>query len=83
MRGYRDVDGDIFELLPSEYHDDGVASAGIYTFYNFGWSFVDLLREVFSVVQIGVGYDVEHGMLFCDSAREWWNMAPLIFRCYR
>ena len=83
VRGRTDLDGTLFELMPGEYHDDGAAGKGIYTFYNFGWSLVDLMREVFPVVEIGVAYNVERGLLVCDSRAEWWNMTPLIFRCYR
>lgn len=76
-------DGNLVELMPGEYHDDGAAGKGIYTFYNFGWPLVDLMTEIFTVVEIGVAYNVERGLLFCDSRSEWWNMAPLVFRCYR
>lgn len=83
VRGRTGPDGKLVELMPGEYHDDGNAGTGIYTFYNFGWSLVELIRDVFPTVEIGVAYDVERGLLFCDSKHEWWNMAPLVFRCYR
>ncbi|WP_460734614.1 methyltransferase domain-containing protein [Lysobacter tyrosinilyticus] len=81
VRGFHDANGNLVELLPSEYHGDGVRQGGIYTYYNFGWSFFDLLRNTFPTAEIGLGYSVLHGLVQADSKPGPWNMGPVVFRC--
>lgn len=81
VRGYHDDTGALVELLPGEYHGDGVRSGGIYTYYNFGWPFFDLLRDAFSTAEIGVAYSPEHGLVQADCVHGPWNMRSIVFRC--
>jgi SAM-dependent methyltransferase len=83
VRGTTDAAGRLVELMPGEYHDDGVGKRGIYTFYNFGWPLFSMLQAIFPRAEIGIAYGKREGFLFCDSEDDWWNMAPLIFRSYR
>lgn len=81
VRGHLDADGKLIELLPGEYHGDGVKAGGIYTYYNFGWSFFENLRQHFSSVEIGIVYSPAHGLVSADSEPGPWNMRPIVFRC--
>lgn len=81
VRGFRDEAGTLVELLPGEYHGDGIRPGGIYTYYNFGWAFFDLLCRVFNTVEIGVAYSPAHGLVQADSVPSPWNMRPIVFRC--
>lgn len=83
LRGVTDAEGHLTELMPGEYHADGVGKAGIYTFHNFGWSLFSMLQTLFSRTEIGIAYGKREGFLYCDSEDGGGNMAPLIFRCYR
>lgn len=82
VRGKIDESGQLIELMPAEYHGDGVGKTGIYTFYNFGWSLFELLQSVFNRVEIGMAYGADEGFLYADSEDVWSNMPPLVFRCY-
>ncbi|MDX5516411.1 MULTISPECIES: class I SAM-dependent methyltransferase [Stenotrophomonas] len=58
VRGRLDEQGALLELLPTELHGDGLRPEGIYTFYNFGADFADLLgRAGFSKIAFGCCYD--------------------------
>jgi SAM-dependent methyltransferase len=82
-RGYLDPQGRLVEILPSEYHGDGLNAAGIYTFHNFGWSMLELLCEVFPHVEIGMIHSPISGFVHADGAPGDWNMAPIVFRAYK
>ena len=81
VRGYYDDSGALVELLPGEYHGDGVRSGGIYTYYNFGWPLFELMRDVFSTAEIGVAYSPEHGLVQACCVPGPWNMRSIVFRC--
>jgi hypothetical protein len=83
VRGYLDAQGQLVELLPGEYHGDGLDKRGIYTFYNFGWDFHALLARTFRRVQIGVIQDPQQGFVLADPQPGPFNMLPLVFRAYR
>jgi hypothetical protein len=83
VRGYLDKDGALVELLPAEYHGDGLNSRGVYTFHNFGWSFFDKLRSIFSRAQIGAVHSPESGLVYADSVASTGNMLPIVFRAYK
>ncbi|HET6492822.1 MAG TPA: hypothetical protein VFG44_07605 [Burkholderiales bacterium] len=82
-RGYIDAHGTLVEVLPPEYHGDGLNSRGVYTFYNFGWSLFDMMRGIFARVQIGLLYDPVQGFVCADSVAGPWNMPPIVFRAFR
>lgn len=82
VRGYLDGNGKLVELLPSEYHGDGIKPGGIYTYYNFGWQFFELLQRIFTVAEIGAAYNPDHGLVQADSVPSPWNMRSIVFRCY-
>ncbi len=82
VRGYLDHSGQLVELLPGEYHGDGIRGGGIYTYYNFGWSFFELLRGIFPIAEVGVAYSADFGLVWADSVPSPWNMRPIVFRCY-
>jgi len=64
VRGRLRADGSLEELLPAEYHGDGLRSEGIYTFYNFGADLPQRLRDVgFTNVRAGVCYSPALGFL--------------------
>ena len=85
VRGRLDEDGRLHEILPSEFHGDGVRDGGIYTFYHFGW-------DLFDRIGPNLGLAVEFGMTsdaFCGFVgnnhrygREAW-MPALVFRATR
>lgn len=81
VRGYHDDTGALVELLPGEYHGDGVRSGGIYTYYNFGWPLFELMRDVFSTAEIGVAYSPEQGLVQACCVPGPWNMRSIVFRC--
>jgi hypothetical protein len=81
VRGFHDADGHLVELLPAEYHGDGVRTGGIYTYYNFGWSLFEQLRGIFPSAEIGLAYNPRHGLVQADSEPGPWNMGPIVFRC--
>lgn len=83
LRGYLDEEGALVEILPAEYHGDGLNSRGVYTFHNFGWSFFDKLRSIFGRAQIGVIHSPESGLVYADSIPGPWNMLPIVFRAYK
>lgn len=80
IRGYFDASGALVELLPGEYHGDGLKSRGIHTFHNFGWGFLEELESIFGRAEIGFAHAPNKGFLYADSARGDWNMAPIVFR---
>lgn len=82
VRGYHDAEDKLVEVLPGEYHGDGVKAGGIYTYYNFGWSLFEKLQRAFSSAEIGVAYSPRHGLVQADSEESSWNMRPIVFRCY-
>lgn len=64
IRGRLREDGSIEEFLPPEYHGDGLRPQGIYTFYNFGADFGDMLAQAgFEKTRYGVCYDPMCGFL--------------------
>lgn len=81
VRGYSDPHGTRIDLQPAEYHGDGATGRGIYTWYNFGWSFFALLQATFTSVEIGAVHSPAHGLMASDSRQAWWTMLPLVFRC--
>lgn len=81
IRGYHDDTGALVELLPGEYHGDGVRSGGIYTYYNFGWPLFELMRDVFSTAEIGVACSPGHGLVQACCVPGPWNMRSIVFRC--
>lgn len=57
VRGRIAPDGTLERLLPDEYHGDGLRDEGIYTFYNFGADFGDMLVAAgFEQVRFGICY---------------------------
>lgn len=82
-RGHIDAQGTLVEVLPPEYHGDGLNTRGVYTFYNFGWSLFDMMRGIFARVQIGLLYDPAQGFVCADSVAGPWNMPPIVFRAFR
>ncbi|MEO6155419.1 MAG: methyltransferase domain-containing protein [Thermomonas sp.] len=57
VRGRLREDGTLEELLPAEYHGDGLRPQGIYTYYNFGADIGELLvRAGFENIRYGVCY---------------------------
>lgn len=82
VRGYRDASDQLIELLPGEYHGDGMKAGGIYTYYNFGWTLFEALQRAFASAEIGVAYSPRHGLVQADSEESAWNMRPIVFRCY-
>ncbi|MFC5435960.1 methyltransferase domain-containing protein [Rhodanobacter umsongensis] len=85
LRGRLQDDGQIKHLEPPEYHGDGMARGGIYTFHNFGWDFFELLRESgFTRVEIGLCHAPDEGLTSADPAAEQpWRMLPLLFRAVK
>lgn len=83
VRGTLDAEGRLVELLPAEYHDDGVHAGGAYTFHNFGWDLFERMRSLFERVEIGVVHAPCAGLVYADSVPGDWNMPPLVFRCTR
>lgn len=82
-RGYLDPQGRLVEILPSEYHGDGLNAAGIYTFHNFGWSLFHLLDEMFSRVEIGFIHSPVSGFVYADGSPGDWNTAPIVLRAIK
>lgn len=85
LRGRLRRDGQIEHLEAPEYHGDGMARGGIYTFHNFGWDFFELLRNSgFSRVEIGVCHSPDEGLSCSDPAGEQTSrMLPLLFRAMK
>jgi hypothetical protein len=85
LRGRPCDNGQIEHLEPPEYHGDGMARGGIYTFHNFGWDFFDLMRASgFSRVEIGVCHAPDGGLTSADpSGGQTWRMPPLLFRAVK
>jgi SAM-dependent methyltransferase len=85
LRGRPRDNGQIEHLLAPEYHGDGMARGGIYTFHNFGWDFFELLRNSgFSRVEIGVCHSPDEGLSCSNPAGERaWRMLPLLFRAMK
>jgi hypothetical protein len=82
VRGYLDANSNLVELMPPEYHGDGVKAGGIYTYYNFGWTLFSILCDVFRTAEIGLAYSSLHGLVQADSRPSPWNMGPIVFRCH-
>lgn len=57
VRGRLRADGSLERLLPDEFHGDGLRDEGIYTFYNFGADFDEMLSAAgFDEIRFGVCY---------------------------
>jgi SAM-dependent methyltransferase len=82
LRGRPQDNGRIEHLEVPEYHGDGMARGGIYTFHNFGWDFFDLLQKSgFDRVEIGLCHAPDEGLTSADPAGDpRWPMLPLLFR---
>ena len=82
LRGRLHDDGRIEHLEPPEYHGDGMARGGIYTFHSFGWDFFELLRNAgFSRVEIGLCHAPKQGLCAADPAGSPQRpMLPVVFR---
>lgn len=64
VRGRIRTDGTLEQLLPAEYHGDGMREGGIYTFYNFGADLGKLIVDAgFEPIQYGVCYCPTSGFL--------------------
>jgi SAM-dependent methyltransferase len=64
VRGRLRVDGSLEQLLPAEFHGDGLRKEGIYTFYNFGADLADMLAEAgFARARFGACYSPTLGFL--------------------
>jgi SAM-dependent methyltransferase len=64
VRGRLLEDGSIDDFLPPEFHGDGLRPQGIYTFYNFGADFGDMLAQAgFEKARYGVCYAPMCGFL--------------------
>jgi SAM-dependent methyltransferase len=65
-----------------EYHGDPISSSGALTFYHYGWSLVDSVREVgFTDVQLGINYDVFSGLVSNNHPDfDNGNMLPMVIR---
>ena len=64
VRGRLLEDGTIEDFLPPEFHGDGLRPQGIYTFYNFGADFGDMLAQAgFEKTRYGVCYAPMCGFL--------------------
>jgi len=85
LRGRLLANGDIEHIESPEYHGDGIAHGGIYTFHNFGWDFFDLLGDSgFSRVEIGLCHSPEEGFTSADPAGDTVsNMLPILFRAIK
>ena len=85
LRGRPGNNGQIEHLQPPEYHGDGMARGGIYTFHNFGWDFFELLcQSGFSRVEIGLCHAPGEGLCCSDPAGErTWRTPPLLFRAVK
>lgn len=82
LRG-RPLDGGRIEhLQPPEYHGDGMARGGIYTFHNFGWDFFEMLRASnFRRVEIGLCHASDEGLTAADPTGDpAWALLPILFR---
>lgn len=83
QRGYHDIDGGLVELLPAEYHGDGLDQRGVYTFHNFGWDLFDKLRAAFDHVEAGIAHRPTHGFVHADAKAGDWNMPQVVFRAFK
>lgn len=83
VRGRTDGSGRRVDLLPPEFHGDGLHKEGIYTFHNFGWDLFETMKTIFAGVEIGARHSAEDGFLYADSVPGAFNMLPLVFRAYR
>lgn len=82
-RGYHDGDGRLVELMPAEYHGDGLDQRGVYTFHNFGWSLFDTLAGLFDRVETGIAQQPGHGFVHADAVAGDWNMPQVVFRAFK
>jgi SAM-dependent methyltransferase len=64
VRGRLRADGSLEQLLPPEYHGDGLRKEGVYTFYNFGADLEDMLAAAgFAQARFGACYAPTLGFL--------------------
>ena len=64
VRGRLRADGSLEQLLPAEYHGDGLRKEGVYTFYNFGADLAGMLAEAgFASARYGACYAPTLGFL--------------------
>lgn len=64
VRGRLRADGSLEELLPPEYHGDGLRKEGVYTFYNFGADLSGMLADAgFAQARYGACYSPTLGFL--------------------
>ena len=85
LRG-RPLDGGVIEHLEApEYHGDGVARGGIYTFHSFGWDLIPLMYEAgFARVEIGLCHASDEGFAVADPGIEHaWTGLLTVFRATR
>jgi SAM-dependent methyltransferase len=85
LRGRLNSAGQLEHLHPPEYHGDGLSRSGIYTFHNFGWDILELIREAgFSRAEVGFCYGPREGFYVDDpSSADAWKMLPNILRAIR
>ncbi len=85
LRGHPLDDGSINHLETPEYHGDGMARGGIYTFHHFGWDLFDIFREAgFSRFEIGLCHAPEEGLTSADPAGgQATNAPPILFRAVK
>jgi SAM-dependent methyltransferase len=64
VRGRLRADGTLEQLLPAEYHGDGLRKEGVYTFYNFGADLAGMLAAAgFAQSRFGACYSPTLGFL--------------------
>lgn len=82
LRGRQLKNGSLEKLEPDEYHGDGLRAGGVYTFHNFGWSFLEAIRDVgFKNVEVGLNYAPNQGFTSSDPPTlHQWSMLPILFR---
>jgi SAM-dependent methyltransferase len=85
LRGRPLDDGSIEHFEAPEYHGDGLARGGIYTFHHFGWDLFDTLRKAgFSRVEIGLCHAPEEGLTSADPmGGPESNLPPILFRAVK
>lgn len=81
LRGRPCSDGSLIHFAPPEYHGDGVAETGIYTFHSFGRDLIDEIHAAgFCRAAIGLSYSPKEGFVSANAADANYDMLPIVFQ---